>query len=133
VSTAYITSLRGLTATLERLRIDCQLAEAIATGLTHLAPGLVSGLYLVGSVALGDFHPCGAGRGRLSTASDTVACFPRPHFDGAVLTWTDLEFARTAGIRPMAGYHAARVARSPPDGRSGSVAMARSRSASRAL
>jgi hypothetical protein len=81
----------------------------------ELAPGLVTGFYLVGSVALNDFHPSGAGRGRLSTASDidfvavtdhraephevaalgeahahTVARFPRPHLDGAVLTWTDL-------------------------------------------
>jgi hypothetical protein len=39
VSAAYITSLRGLPATLERLRIDCQLAEAMATGFDplHLA------------------------------------------------------------------------------------------------
>ena len=39
VSTAYLTSLRGLPATLERLRIDCQLAEAMATGFNplHLA------------------------------------------------------------------------------------------------
>ncbi|GAA2805427.1 nucleotidyltransferase domain-containing protein [Saccharopolyspora taberi] len=87
------------------------------TALDELAPGLVTGFYLVGSVALGDFHPRGGGRGRLSTASDidfvavtdrraeresremaalaeaharTLARFPRPHFDGAVLTWTDL-------------------------------------------
>jgi Phage integrase, N-terminal SAM-like domain len=39
VSTGYLTSLRGLPATLERLRIDCQLAEAMATGFDplHLA------------------------------------------------------------------------------------------------
>jgi hypothetical protein len=39
VSTAYLISLRGLPATLERLRIDCQLAEAMATGFDplHLA------------------------------------------------------------------------------------------------
>ena len=39
VSTAYLISLRGLPATLDRLRIDCQLAEAIATGFDplHLA------------------------------------------------------------------------------------------------
>jgi hypothetical protein len=39
VSAAYLTSLRGLTATLERLRIDCQLTEAMATGFDplHLA------------------------------------------------------------------------------------------------
>ncbi|KAK1184262.1 DUF4111 domain-containing protein [Streptomyces sp. NBS 14/10] len=83
----------------------------------ELAPGLITGFYLVGSVALGDFHLGGTGRGRLSTASDidfiavtdrrctgesqevaavaeaharTVARFPRPHFDGSVLTWSDL-------------------------------------------
>ena len=39
VSSAYLISLRGLPATLERLRIDCQLAEAMATGFDplHLA------------------------------------------------------------------------------------------------
>lgn len=39
VSTAFLTSLRGLPATLERLRIDCQLTEAMATGFDplHLA------------------------------------------------------------------------------------------------
>lgn len=91
--------------------------ELFLTAVDELAPGLVSGFYLVGSVALGDFHARGAGRGRLSTASDidfvavtdrrpepgsremaalaeaharTVARFPRPHFDGAVLTRADL-------------------------------------------
>ncbi|AHH97396.1 hypothetical protein [Kutzneria albida] len=91
--------------------------DLFLTAMDRVAPGLVTGFYLVGSVALGDFHPRGAGRGRLSTASDidfvavtdhrlepespemaalakahahTVARFPRPHFDGAVLTWSDL-------------------------------------------
>lgn len=91
--------------------------ELFLTAADELAPGLVTGCYLVGSVALGDFHASGAGRGRLSTASDidfvavtdrraapesaelaalaeaharTVAAFPRPYFDGAVLTWADL-------------------------------------------
>lgn len=79
------------------------------------APGLVTGFYLVGSVCFGDFHARGTGRGRLSTASDidfvavadrrpgpdeisalaqahaaTVDRFPKPHFDGSVLTWADL-------------------------------------------
>src|SRR5258708_8576380 len=44
--------------------------ELFLASVDNLAPGLVSGFYLVGSVALGDFHPRGAGRGRLSTASD---------------------------------------------------------------
>ncbi|MFE3176630.1 hypothetical protein ACFXPA_12575 [Amycolatopsis sp. NPDC059090] len=81
----------------------------------RVAPGLVTGFYLVGSVCFGDFHARGTGRGRLSTASDidfvavtdrraepgevealarahamTVAEFPKPHFDGSVLTWADL-------------------------------------------
>lgn len=81
----------------------------------ELAPGVVTGCYLVGSVALGDFHARGVGRGRLSTASDidfvvvtdrrvaarelaalgaahdrTVARLPRPRYDGTVLTWADL-------------------------------------------
>ncbi len=75
----------------------------------------MTGFYLVGSVCFGDFHARGAGRGRLGTASDidfvavtdrraepgdvealaqahaaTVAQFPKPHFDGSVLTWADL-------------------------------------------
>jgi predicted nucleotidyltransferase len=44
--------------------------ELFLTAADELVPGLVTGFYLVGSVALGDFHPRGAGRGRLSTASD---------------------------------------------------------------
>ncbi|GGL65847.1 hypothetical protein GCM10010129_06740 [Streptomyces fumigatiscleroticus] len=44
--------------------------ELFLTAVDELAPGLVTGFYLVGSVALGDFHATGAGRGRLSTASD---------------------------------------------------------------
>ena len=44
VSTAYLTSLRGLPATLERLRIDCQLAEAMATGFDPLHLAEVSGI-----------------------------------------------------------------------------------------
>ena len=51
VSTAYLTSLRGLPATLERLRIDCQLTEAMATGFDplHQQPhgrrGRIAGLH----------------------------------------------------------------------------------------
>ncbi|WP_132113978.1 hypothetical protein [Actinocrispum wychmicini] len=33
------------------------------TTVDDLAPGLVTGFYLVGSVCLDDFHPTGAGRG----------------------------------------------------------------------
>jgi Domain of unknown function (DUF4111) len=95
-----------------RRTVDLFLATA-----DELAPELLTGFYLVGSVALDDFHPGGNRRSRLSTASDidfiavtdrrhtgesgevaalaeaharTVARFPRPHFDGAILTWSDL-------------------------------------------
>jgi hypothetical protein len=33
--------------------------ELFLTAVDELAPGLVAGFYLVGSVALGDFHPAG--------------------------------------------------------------------------
>ncbi|MFL6122122.1 hypothetical protein [Actinophytocola sp.] len=116
--------------------------ELFLTAVDELAPGLVTGFYLVGSVALGDFHPRGAGRGRLSTASDidfvavtdsrveresremaalaeaharTVARFPRPHFDGAVLTWTDL----AAGPDGCPDVPCAQESRFTPAGRSG--------------
>lgn len=117
-------------------------AELFLTAVDESAPGLVTGFYLVGSVALGDFHPRGAGRGRLSTASDidfvavtdhrvapgsremtslaeaharTAARFPRPHFDGAVLTWTDL----AAGPESCPDVPCAHESRFAPTGRSG--------------
>ena len=116
--------------------------ELFLTAVDELAPGLVAGFYLVGSVALGDFHPRGAGRGRLSTASDidfvavtdrrlepesremaglaeaharTLARFPRPDLDGAVLTWTDL----AAGPDSCPDVPCALESRFTPAGRSG--------------
>ncbi|MFC8381766.1 hypothetical protein [Nocardia sp. NPDC057272] len=110
--------------------------------IDELAPGLVTGFYLVGSVALGDFRPRGAGRGRLTTASDidfvvvtkqrlagespemkalseaharTVAAFPRPNFDGVVLTWADL----AAGPSRCPDVPCAQENRFTPAGRSG--------------
>lgn len=113
---------------------------AFLSSVDELAPGLVTGFYLVGSVALDDFHPSGAGLGRLSTASDidfvavtdrrvgdressalgeaharTVARFPRPHFDGAVLTWDDLR----AGPDACPDVPCAQEGRFPPAGRAG--------------
>jgi len=112
------------------------------TAVDELSPGLITGFYLVGSVALDDFHARGAGRGRLSTASDidfvtvtdrrlapgsremaavaeaharTVARFPRPHFDGAVLTWDDL----AAGPDSCPDVPCAQEGRFTPAGRSG--------------
>lgn len=111
--------------------------EFFLSAVDELSPGLVSGFYLVGSVALHDFHPHGAGRGRLSTASDidfvavtesrdgvaalaqahahTVARFPRPHFDGAFLTWPDL----AAGPDACPDVPCAQDGRFTPSGRAG--------------
>ncbi|MCM6775259.1 nucleotidyltransferase domain-containing protein [Nocardia sp. CDC159] len=112
------------------------------TTVDELAPGLVTGFYLVGSIALGDFHAGGAGRGRLSTASDidfiavtdrrpepgsreltalaeaharTVACYPRPHFDGSMLCWADL----AAGPDGCPAVPCAQESRFTPAGRAG--------------
>jgi hypothetical protein len=116
--------------------------ELFLTAVDEVAPGLVTGFYLVGSVALGDFHARGAGRGRLSTASDidfvavtdrrlepgsrkmaavteaharTVTRFPRPHFDGTVLTWADL----AAGPDACPDVPCAHESRFTPAGRGG--------------
>ncbi|WP_435591425.1 nucleotidyltransferase domain-containing protein [Nocardia sp. bgisy118] len=116
--------------------------ELFLTAVDGLAPGLVTGFYLVGSVALGDFRPRGAGGGRLHTASDidfvvvtdhrlerespemvalaeaharTVAALPRPNFDGVVLTWADL----AAGPSGCPEVPCAQESRFTPAGRSG--------------
>jgi hypothetical protein len=44
VSTAYLPNLRSLPATLKRLRIDCQFAEAMATRFDRLHPAAVFGI-----------------------------------------------------------------------------------------
>ena len=70
------------------------------------APGLLSGLYLTGSAALGDFHPHTSDIdfvGVTDTRPDAVAIaalgrahtqlrdrWPLPHFDGSYVTWDDL-------------------------------------------
>ncbi|BCJ35359.1 hypothetical protein Athai_28620 [Actinocatenispora thailandica] len=99
----------------ERLPGEVQQAVSVfLAAVDAAAPGLVTGFYLVGSVALGDFHPTGAGRGPFSTASDidfvavlsrrtdadtaalagaqarVVAERSRPSFDGCCLTEAEL-------------------------------------------
>jgi hypothetical protein len=71
-----------------------------------VAPGLLEGLYLTGSVALGDFRPRGSDVDFVAVTAAPIersslaalarvhaglgARFPRPHFDGSYLTWHDL-------------------------------------------
>jgi hypothetical protein len=99
----------------EQLPAEVQRAVSVFLATVDAAaPGLVTGFYLVGSVALGDFQPAGAGRGQLSTASDidfvavlsrrteadiavlgdaharVAAVPPRPSFDGCCLTVAEL-------------------------------------------
>ena len=70
------------------------------------APGLVEGLYLLGSVALGEFRPhtsdidylavtaappdAAALAALARTHRRVRACHPRPFFDGRYVTWRDL-------------------------------------------
>ncbi|MFH8348851.1 aminoglycoside adenylyltransferase domain-containing protein [Streptomyces sp. NPDC018045] len=80
--------------------------RAFLASTDRLCPGLVEGLYLTGSIALGDFRP---GRSdidfvavtarRLAAAdvaaleqahAETRARHPRPYFDGVHVTWQDL-------------------------------------------
>ncbi|BCJ30488.1 aminoglycoside adenylyltransferase domain-containing protein [Actinocatenispora sera] len=99
----------------EQLPAEVQRAVSVFLATVDAAaPGLVTGFYLVGSVALGDFRPTGVGRGQLGTASDIdfvavlsrrtgadtavlagaharlAAGQPRPSFDGCFLTVDEL-------------------------------------------
>ncbi|RNL84605.1 nucleotidyltransferase domain-containing protein [Halostreptopolyspora alba] len=82
------------------------LAEVFLRNVDTEAPGLVEGLYLTGSVALGDFHPHASDvdfvviTARRPTDTDseslrraharTRALLPRPQFNGVHLVWDDL-------------------------------------------
>ncbi len=85
------------------------MGEVVSTCLSSVdaeAPGLVEGLYLVGSVALSDFRPkesdidfVGVTSARPDpTTIDALgrvhaglqALHPRPYFDGVYVTWSDL-------------------------------------------
>ncbi|HLL68309.1 MAG TPA: nucleotidyltransferase domain-containing protein [Micromonosporaceae bacterium] len=90
------------------------------------APGLVQGLYLVGSAAVGDFRPGASdidfvavsaqpvaeqGVAALRRAHTTLAArHPRPHFDGIYVTWADLA-GEPSRVQPGAGAHEGRVHR----------------------
>ncbi|WP_046472477.1 nucleotidyltransferase domain-containing protein [Allosalinactinospora lopnorensis] len=82
------------------------LAEAFLHSVDSEAPGMVEGLYLTGSVALGDFRPhasdvdfvvvtarrlTGSDRDALRRAhSRTRSLVPRPQFNGIHVLWEDL-------------------------------------------
>jgi hypothetical protein len=83
-----------------------ELVGTYLAAVDDAAPGLVAGLYLVGSVALDDFRPgasdvdfvavtanrlSGADRTAVERAHATVAArHPRPYLDGSYVTWADL-------------------------------------------
>ena len=91
-------------------RVQHPLVELVVADYLELvdaeAPGLVEGLYLTGSVALGDFRPRtsdvdfvavtarpldAASRAALARAHAGLrARRPRPHFDGLYVTWAEL-------------------------------------------
>lgn len=81
-------------------------AEAFLRDVDNELPDLVEGLYLTGSVALGDFRPHTSDINfvvvtteRLTAAQHDAlrrtharirSSFPRPHFNGIYVTWEDL-------------------------------------------
>lgn len=83
-----------------------EIADAYLTLVDAAAPGLVEGLYVVGSTALGDFHPARSDIDFVAVSADPVtaaqlaglerahaqlaARYPRPAFDGPYLTWHEL-------------------------------------------
>ncbi|MEV6300966.1 nucleotidyltransferase domain-containing protein [Actinoplanes sp. NPDC051861] len=86
-----------------------------------LAPGLIEGLYLQGSAALGDYRP-GISDIDFVAVTDEPASLDlvreihggmprRPHFDGLYVTWADLR-ADPSGLPPGPAVHEGRVSSS---------------------
>ncbi|MFE2109615.1 aminoglycoside adenylyltransferase domain-containing protein [Kitasatospora sp. NPDC059463] len=83
-----------------------EIADAYLALVDAAAPGLVEGLYVVGSTALGDFHPERSDLDFVAVTADPVTAgqlvaleraharlalrHPRPVFDGPYLTWHEL-------------------------------------------
>src|SRR5437016_3994029 len=91
------------------LRMIGEIQAVISSYLSAVddeAPGLVQGLYLIGSVALGDYQPGHSDIDVVMITADRVSddqigalaraherlrrAHSRPHFDGPYLTWDDL-------------------------------------------
>ncbi|MFC7532701.1 nucleotidyltransferase domain-containing protein [Actinoplanes sp. GCM10030250] len=83
-----------------------------------LAPGLVEGLYLQGSVALGDYHPGVSDIDFVAVTQDPAdpalvreihhGMPRRPHFDGLYVTWEDLR-ADPSTVPPGPAVHENRI------------------------
>ncbi|WP_030393224.1 nucleotidyltransferase domain-containing protein [Kitasatospora purpeofusca] len=83
-----------------------EIADAYLTLVDAAVPGLVEGLYVVGSAALGDFHPARSDIDFVAVSADPVTAaqlagleraharlatrYPCPAFDGPYLTWHEL-------------------------------------------
>jgi Domain of unknown function (DUF4111)/Nucleotidyltransferase domain len=104
--------------------------EAFLEAIDAEAPALIEGLYLVGSVALGDFRPhhsdvdfVAVTAGQLDSIGYAAleraharlsARLPRPFFDGIYVTWSDLA-GNPADANPGPHAHEGHV---HPEGRS---------------
>ncbi|MFF2662049.1 nucleotidyltransferase domain-containing protein [Kitasatospora sp. NPDC058032] len=83
-----------------------EIADAYLALADAASPGLVEGLYVVGSTALDDFHPARSDIDFVAVTADPVTAeqlgglerahallavrYPRPAFDGPYLTWDEL-------------------------------------------
>ncbi|MFC5665153.1 nucleotidyltransferase domain-containing protein [Kitasatospora misakiensis] len=83
-----------------------EIADAYLALVDAAAPGLVEGLYVVGSTALGDFHPSRSDIDFVAVSAEPLTAaqlagveraharlavrYPRPAFDGPYLTWHEL-------------------------------------------
>ncbi len=100
-----------------------RVVEDYLADLESTAPGLVAGVYLTGSVALGDFHPAWSDIDFVTILKDppddqqrmliadiherAATRHPRPRLDGYYLTWDDLstppDRGTTLGLRALGG------------------------------
>ncbi|MFM8268145.1 MAG: nucleotidyltransferase domain-containing protein [Ilumatobacteraceae bacterium] len=93
--------------------------ESYLSAVDAAAPGLVEAVYLVGSAALGDWHPSSSdidivavtaepctdddGRALVAAHAALAADRPVPHVDGPYVAWADLTIEPATGLhRPWA-------------------------------
>jgi hypothetical protein len=85
------------------MTVPRQIAGDYLSIMDTMEPGLVTGLYLVGSVALDDYHPGPSDIDFVAVTEEPADAEPvrrvhaemvklhrRPHFDGVYVTWPDL-------------------------------------------